>query len=42
MDHNNEIIGIVQGRLCNSMDKEFQKIIVTFLKNVDLDSKPLY
>jgi len=24
------------------MDKEFQKSIITFLKYVDLDSKPLY
>lgn len=24
------------------MDKEFQKIIVPFLKNVDLENKPLY
>ena len=42
MEHNNEIISIVQGRLCNSMDKDFQKIIVAFLKNVDLNSKPFY
>lgn len=42
MEHNNEIISIVQGRLCNSMDKDFQKIIVAFLKSVDLNSKPFY
>ena len=42
MEHNNEIISIVQNRLCNSMDKDFQKTIVAFLKNVDLDSKSFY
>lgn len=36
MQHNNEVIGIVQTRLCFKMQKQFQQIIVTFLKNVDL------
>jgi len=36
------VIGIVQSKLCSMMDKEFQKSIITFLKYVDLDSKPLY
>lgn len=31
----------MQQRICGRMSKEFQQIIVNFLKNVDLDSKPL-
>lgn len=42
MEQNNDVIGIVQSKLCSVMDKEFQKSVNTFLKYVDLDSKPLY
>lgn len=41
IEHNNEVIGIVQQRICGKMNKEFQQIIVNFLKNVDMDTKPL-
>lgn len=41
MEHNNEIISIVQQRICGRMSKEFQNIITTFLRNVDMDTKPL-
>lgn len=40
MEHNNEIIGIVQQRICSKMTKDFQQTIVNFLKNVDME-KPL-
>jgi hypothetical protein len=42
IEHNNEVIGIVQQRICNKMSKEFQQIIINFLKNVDMDTKPLF
>lgn len=41
LEHNNEIISIVQQRICGRMSKDFQNNILTFLRNVDIESKPL-
>jgi hypothetical protein len=37
VEHNNEVISILQSRICSRMGKEFQVTIVSFLKHVDLD-----
>jgi hypothetical protein len=36
MEQNNEIMGMVQNKLANKMDKQFQQNINHFLKRVDL------
>lgn len=41
IEHNNQVISRAQAKICGKMDKDFQYTIVSFLKNVDLDTKPL-
>lgn len=42
MQHNNETIAILQNRLCNTINKEFQDTIHKFIKNVDIETKILF
>jgi hypothetical protein len=37
MEHNNEVLGILQTRICGRMSKDFQQIVSGFLKPNDSD-----
>jgi len=41
LEQNNEVMAIVQGKICHQMDSQFQDTINNLFKNVDLDTKEL-
>ena len=42
LEQNNEVMAIVQSKICHKMDSQFQDTVNNLLKNVDLESKGLY